>query len=406
MRERTLLPPLALPLLLTLSVQGLIAFSMFALPVLLPAYAAELGVGAPFAGTATASVYGGATVSALFVSGHVRGIGAIRVCQLALLLVALGLGVASTGSLPALLIGALAVGLGYGPVTAASALLLTRSARPGSYGFVFSINRVSIPIGAAMAGALLPSLSGWIGWRASLAGMGLVCLCFVAVLQWARRLDTDHRPSAESLAHRTPALASLRALFSHPRRRVLTQASLAFLAAQSCLAAFTVAFLVGELSLSYVTAGAVLAAAQMSGVVARLVMGYVSDRSTRRTAVIGCIGLATALATALAAMAGPGWHSAAILGIFLLYGAGALGWNGVMLAELAHTTTPEKSGEIAGASSAIAFAGAVAGPAVFSALLAITGYAGSFVLLSLAVFVCSVSLIRFDIRAARREAAG
>lgn len=401
-----ILPPLALPLLLTLSVQGLIAFSMFTLPVLLPAYSAELGVGAPFAGTATASVYGGAAVTALFVSGHVRGIGAIRMCQMALLLVALGLGLASTGSLPALVAGALAIGLGYGPVTAASALLLTRSARPGSYGLVFSINRMSIPIGAAIAGAMLPSLSGWIGWRASLAGTGLVCICFVGVLQFARRLDTDHRPTPESLAARTRALASLRELVSHPRRRVLTQASLAFLAAQSCLAAFTVAFLVGELSLSYVKAGAILAAAQMSGVVARLVMGYVSDRSTRRTAVIGIIGLAIALATALLAVASPGWHSSAILGIFLLYGAGALGWNGVMLAELAHTTSPERSGEIAGASSAIAFAGAVAGPVIFSSLLAYTGYSGAFVLLSLAVLVCSVSLIRFDIRATRREAPG
>lgn len=394
---------LLLPLLLTLSVQGLIAFSMFALPVLLPAYSGELGAGAAFAGTATATVYAGATLTAFFVSTHVRSIGAVRTCQAALLTAAVGLVIAATGSLPALLAGALAIGLGYGPVTAASALLLTRSAPPGSYGLVFSVNRMSIPIGAAMAGALLPSLSVWVGWRTSLVSMGMLCAAVAAALQMARGLDTPHRPETGE-APRSNAVDALRQLFVHPRRRVLTQASLAFLAAQSCLAAFTVAFLVDKLALSYVAAGGILAAAQMSGVVARLVMGFVSDRSSRRTTVIGLIGLVTALATALAAAASPQWHNHAVLAVFLLYGAGALGWNGVLLAELAHTTSPAQSGEVAGAASAMAFAGAVAGPALFSSLLAFTGYSGAFALLSFTVFACSVSLIRFDLRAQVRGA--
>ncbi len=389
--------PLLLPLFLTLTVQGLIAFAMFALPVLLPAFSSELGVGAAFAGTATATVYAGAAVTAFFVSARVRAIGSVRTCQVALVCAAIGLVLAATGSLPALLVGALAIGLGYGPVTAASALLLTRTAPPGSYGLVFSVNRISIPIGAAVAGMLLPSLSVWLGWRNALVSTGVLCLSVAVVFQWARGLDTRHRP--ELGAGPLPnAFEALRQLFVHPRRRVLTLASLAFLAAQSCLAAFTVAFLVGELSLSYIKAGATLAAAQMAGVVARLVMGWVSDRSNRRTTVIGFIGLAIATATALAAIAGPQWHSHAVLAVFLLYGAAALGWNGVHLAELVHTTSPEKSGEVAGAASAMAFAGAVAGPALFSSLLAFTGYSGAFALLSLTVLACSVSLIRFDRR--------
>ncbi len=396
------LHPLVRPLLLTLSVQGLIAFGMVALPVLLPAYAAELGVGAAFAGTATAAVYGGAALTALLVSGRVRGIGPVRTCQAALLVAAAGLGVAATGSLPALLAGALAIGLGYGPVTAASALLLTRTAPASAYGMVFSINRMSIPIGAAAAGALLPALSGWIGWRGSLAAMGAASLACALALQAARALDAADAPPAN--APRARVLEPLRQLFVHPRRRVLTQASLAFLAAQSCLAAFTVAFLVGELSLSYLKAGAVLAAAQLAGVAARLVMGFVSDRFARRTPVIGLIGLGIALATALAASARPGWSEHAITAVFLLYGACALGWNGVMLADLAHTAPPEQSGEVTGASTSIAFAGAVAGPALFSSLLAFTGYAFAYALLSAAVLACSVSLIRFDRLAARREA--
>jgi MFS family permease len=389
--------PLLLPLLLTLSVQGLIACGMVALPVLLPAYAAELGVQATFAGLITATVYGGATLTALLVSARVRWLGAVRTCQAALLAAGVGLCLAAGGSAPTMVTGALALGLGYGPVTAASALLLTRAAAPRAYGLVFSINRVSIPFGAALAGAMLPTVSALMGWRSALATLGLLCFGCAWLLQAVRHLDSADRAVAGA-PQRLRVLVPLRDLLRHPKRRVLTQASLAFLAAQSCLAAFTVAFLVEELSYTYVQAGVVLAAAQIAGVVARLVMGFVSDRLRRRTVVIALMGLSIAAANALAAAAGPSWHANAVLAVFLLYGAGALGWNGVLLAELVHTASPDQSGEIAGASAAIAFAGAVAGPVLFSTLLGWTGYGAAFGLLALATLACSVALLRFERR--------
>lgn len=388
---------LVYPLFLTLSVQGIVAFGMVAFPVLLPAYAKELGVGAAFAGVATASVYAGAAATAYFLSARVRHVGSIRTCQLALLTVGTGLVFAASGGMLMLLLGALTLGLGYGPITAASSSLLTRTAPPSAYGIVFSVNRVSIPLGAASGGALLPALSGWIGWRGALLGIGAVSILIAALLQAARSIDAADTGRSASMPSRN-WMEPLRLLFRHPKRRALTQASLAFLAAQSCLAAFTVAFLVGELSMSYVKAGGVLAAAQVAGVAGRLVLGFASDKSRRRMLFMGLIGLAITTATALAAFARASWPDQAVIAVFLLYGAGALGWNGIMLAELAHTAAREDSGEIVGASSSVAFAGAVAGPVVFSALLGFIGYRGAFLLLTLVVLVCSVLLIRFDLR--------
>lgn len=386
-----------LPLFLTLSVQCIIALGMVALPVLLPAYAAELSIGAEFAGGATAAVYGGAAATAFLLSSRVRAFGSIRTCQISLLVVGAGMVLSATGTPIALLAGAFALGLGYGPVTAASASLLTRVAPAGSLGLVFSVNRMSIPIGAALAGTLLPALSGSIGWRISLVGIGSASLLLAALLQGARWLDTGDPAHGVSVPA-TRFLEPLRLLFLHRKRRALTLASLIYLAAQSCLAAFTVAFLVGELAMSYASAGVILAAAQMSGMVARLAMGFAADRSRRRMAFMGFIGLMTATALGLATFARPAWPHAAIVAIFMLYGAGALGWHGIMLAELAQTTSPERAGEVAGASSAVAFVGAVAGPGLFSFLLAFTGYAGAFTLLGVCVFASSVKLIRFEPR--------
>lgn len=383
-----------LPLFLTLSVQGIIAR-----PVLLPAYSAELQTGAAFAGTATATIYGGAAATAFVLSSRVRAFGSIRTCQLSLLATGAGLTLSAAGGPTSMLVGAFALGLGYGPVTAASASLLTRFAPAGRLGIVFSVNRMSILIGAALAGALLPALSGSIGWRAALLGIGASSVLLALILQGARGLDTSE-PTYAQRVPTTRFLEPLRLLFLHPKRRALTFASFAYLAAQTCLAAFTVTFLVTELRMSYLSVGAVLAAAQLSGLVARLVMGFASDRSTRRMAFMGMIGLITATSLGLAAFARPAWPYAAIVAIFMLYGAGALSWNGIMLAELAHTTSQERSGEVAGALSAVAFAGAVAGPTLFSFLLAFIGYAGSFTLLGACVLLCSVMLIRFEPRRA------
>jgi MFS family permease len=394
---------LLLPLFLTLSVQGMIAFAMIAVPVLLPAYSKELGVGPAFAGTATAAVYAGAAFTALLLSSRARVLGAVRTCQVALMSVGAGVLLAAAGSVPGLLIGAFSIGLGYGPVTAASALLLTRNAPSGSYGFLFSVNRTSIPLGAAIAGALLPTLSAWIGWRGTLAGLGGACLLLAASLFLFRHLD--HADAGGETSRRDMSLLGpIKSLFVHPTRRALTQASLAYLAAQSCLAAFTVPFLVNGLSLTYTQAGALFAGAQMAGLGARLIVGFAADRMKRGMTFIGVMGLGISVATGLAALAQPGWPNSLIIAIFLLYGASALGWNGVMLAELARTAEPDRAGELAGASSATAFAGAVAGPALFSVLLASIGYGGAFGVLSCTVLASSVAVLKFGGRPAVKAA--
>ena len=66
-----------------------------------------------------------------------------------------------------------------------------------------------------------------------------------------------------------------------------------------------------------------------------------------------------------------------------VFGASAIGWNGVMLAELARIEPPGKAGFVTGGSVFITFGGVVLAPAVFSALLALgLGYGTGFVMLA------------------------
>lgn len=385
------------PLSLTLAVQGVIAFAMVAIPILLPAFGPAIGLSAAFAGTVIAIIYAGAMITSYFCSALVQRAGGIRSCQASLVLVSLGVLLCAHGHVMTLVIGALAIGLGYGPITSAATLLLTRSTPPASFGLVFSINRVSVPAGAALAGLTLPALSQRMGWQCALAALAAIVLVLALLLQPARPLDHVTQPadSAQKPAVRSGSIwTPLKLLLQHPRRRLLAKTALVFLAAQSCLAGFTVAFLVDVMSRPFVEAGAILATAQFAGVVARLGLGFAFDRIVNRMALMGCIGLLIAVSASLAAMAQPHWPRETLFLIFALFGAGALGWNGVMLAELAHSAKLERAGEIAGAFSAVTFAGAAFGPMLFSALLPVIGYAGGFMLLAVTSLLAGIALIR------------
>src|SRR4029079_18591922 len=79
------------------------------------------------------------------------------------------LGVCSIAAAPAttpllLVLAAIIVGLGYGPITPASSHLLQRTESPSRLALTFSIKQTGVPAGVALAGALLPAATLAIGW--------------------------------------------------------------------------------------------------------------------------------------------------------------------------------------------------------------------------------------------------
>src|SRR5438105_3668532 len=108
-------------LVITTAIQAMVSMAALTPPVLAPLIARELDRPAALVVSLLTSVlYFGAIVSSLLSGAGLKRFGAIRVSQASLLLCALGLGLVSGASWPALLVGALTVGLGYGAVTPAS----------------------------------------------------------------------------------------------------------------------------------------------------------------------------------------------------------------------------------------------------------------------------------------------
>ncbi|MDP6573011.1 MAG: MFS transporter [Rhodospirillales bacterium] len=360
------------PLAATLGAQVVVGVCALTPPVLAVVAAPDLGIAPADVGAFTTILFLTAMFSALAAGPVVERFGAIRVTQACLLCAAAGMALTATASLPLAALGGMVVGLGYGPMTPGSTHMLARVTTPASRPFVFSFKQTSVPIGGALAGLLLPALHGALGWRGAALAVALLGVATALALQPLRgALDSDRRAGPISLAGSLagPLLTVVRT----PVLRQLGLVSLSFSAAQICLGTYLVVYLVGEVGYGLVEAGLTLAVAQGAGITGRLAWGAIADRLVTARRLLAWLGFAMAAAAGVTALITGHWPVAAITAIAAAFGATAVGWNGIYLAEVVRVTSPERSANATGGVLFFTFAGMTVGPAVFGAIASAGG---------------------------------
>lgn len=357
----------------TLAIQIYTSFAATATAVLAPEIAREFGMQTSWVGVFVGIVYGGAMFSSLASGSFIEHHGPIRVSQACVVFCAVGAAISALAPAPALLaVAAIVLGLGYGPITPASSQLLQRTASPSRMALTFSIKQTGVPAGAAFAGAILPALSIAIGWRTAFAAVGAFGVAVIVASQPIRaRLDVDGLASrAFSFTGIFAPLALLRQ--SRPLLE-LASVSLAYSATQVCLVSFLVVHLTETLHWTLVSAGLALTAATVGGVAGRIGWGFVADRWLRPRSVLVVIGLLAGACGLCMTLATPQWPVATIIGLAAVFGATAIGWNGVQLAEVARLAPPGTAGKVTGATGFVTFSGVVIGPPSFALLAGLTG---------------------------------
>ncbi|MCB2033843.1 MAG: MFS transporter, partial [Ottowia sp.] len=156
-------------LAVTTAVQAMVSMALLTVPAMAPVVAEALGVSPTLVGVYVALCYLAAMISSLIGGTLVRRLGAIRVSQVGLGLCAVGLLLCAVPWLPAVALGALCIGAGYGPITPASSHLLALTTPPHRMSLVFSIKQTGVPAGGMLAGALVPGLLLLVGWQGALA---------------------------------------------------------------------------------------------------------------------------------------------------------------------------------------------------------------------------------------------
>jgi len=381
-------------LTVTLAIQAMVSMAMLTVPAVAPAFAARLGVSVSLLGVYVAIAYVGAMSASLMSGQMVQRYGAIRVSQVGLLICAVGLVLVMSPALPAVVLGAFLIGLGYGPITPASSHLLARNTPAHRAGLVFSIKQTGVPVGGMLAGLVAPPLASYGGPALAIAAVAVVCLLCAGLGQPLRKdHDQDRDPRAPLRAG--GVLRPLRLVLSHNGLRRLAATSFVFSGVQLCLAGYLVTYLHNELQYSLILAGIALSVAQVGGVVGRIVWGYIADRflgSTRTLVVLSLIMAASTVAMGLLSDHAPLFLVMALAAVF---GVSATGWNGVYLASVARLAPPGMAGVATGGTLSVTFLGTLLLPALFGLLSEAAGsFAAGYVLTAAPVLVCSVVLWR------------
>lgn len=390
----------------TLVVQMLVAMAVVTVPVLAPVAAVDAGVSAGYVGVFIAIVYAGSMVSSLASGRLIQKYGPIRVSQFCLVSCAAGLACA-TGATPGLFIaGAVLLGLGYGPVTPASSDLLSQTTPPHMMALIFSLKQTGVPLGGALAGAVVPSLVLLWGWRMAALLVGVACVATAALTQPIRQLLDARRAGATRIRF-TGALDPLRFIVAHAAIRRLALCSFFFASVQVCLTTYLVTYLTRDVGFSLLHAGLMLSVAQGGGVVARVVWGAIADRSGRPLRVLGFTGCGIALGAVATALFTSGWSPIAIAAACAAFGATAIGWNGVYLAQVAKEAPQGKAALATGGSLFFTFFGVLIGPATFAFLVeGGISYSAAFLLVAAPALVCGLWLFWEEAKARSAAAAG
>ena len=389
------------PLAATLAVQTLATAAAYSIPAVAPVVAHDLGVNPALIGLYISTVYGVGILSALFSPRFVQSHGAVRASQAVLAATLAMLATAAAGSLAAVALSAVLMGVAYGATAPASTHLLVPQTPPAQINLVLSLRQIGVPLAGMLAGLVMPPLTLRWGWRPALVAQMLPVLLLGVALEVVRR--SWDIPHAKGSPPPGGLLAPLRMLVERPVLRRLSLASFVYSGLQLCFIVFMTTQLTTVAGMDLVQAGRVLAAYQIAGIVARPIWGWLADHVLAARWLLALQGVIMCVTALLAAWFGPGWPGWLVILVCACAGATASGFTGIAYGEYARLGG-ERRTEATGLGAASMFGGVMVLPALMS--LAVTT-SGSYLLAYSAIGVLALasgaSLAFQPSRASHRE---
>ena len=350
--------------------QALGAASQLAPAVMATQIAEQAGLSPSMIGIYTGLVFLASAISALGGGGLIGKYGAVSAVQAGVGMSAMGCALAAIGHPAALILSAIVIGLGYGPMTPASSVVLSRWSPKHRLGLIMSIKQTGVPIGYAATGLGMPILSDAVGWQTSLFVLaGISALTFTLLAAAASRLD-EPGPSVGSSF--TAARLSLGLLKRHNRLRRIAFASLAFAGVQVTITSFLVVYLENDIGLTQKLAAFPLFIAGIAAIAGRIGWGYLADiMPTARLLMILPVLMAVTLVALI--LGDIGWNYILLAALGLALGFSVLAWNGVMLIETARRAPDGQVGLATSGVLALTFLGSTIFPWALSFTVEVFG---------------------------------
>lgn len=121
--------------------------------------------------------------------------------------------------------------------------------------------------------------------------------------------------------------------------------------------------------MSLVQAGSVFAFLQIGGFAGRLIWGGIASRLGSPRIVLVIIGAITAISLVVTPFMNATWPLLAVISLAIVLGASSLGWNGVMLSEVATHAPEGRAVEATAGMQVVMFGGITVFPPIFGFLV-------------------------------------
>ncbi len=319
--------------------------------------------------------------------------GALRMSQVALVMLALGMALATLGSPLMLVLSALIGGGGAAVSTPASSHLLGRVSPPRYMPLIFSLKQTAVPAGLLLAGLVGPQLTEAFSWHYAMLASALACIIFTAMMQPLRALFDDDRVSTRTF-HLSDFSSTLKSVVGTKTLRNLAFTCFAFNAAQTI---FTVYFVVYLTTLGYtlVAAGFVFSTAVAIAVPGRIVWGLLGSGYIQPRLVMATLAFGMAASMIALSLCSEGWPTILVGTIAAIISATALSWHGVLLAETANAAPEGMRGAVTGGVLSFGQLGALTAPTAFSILLGLSSsYSLGFIACAIPALLVGYTLMR------------
>ena len=365
-----------------------------ALPaVIAPAIITDLTIDSAWIGVYFSIAAAAALSTQLGCGSFIVRYGAMRMSQLALVLLALGMAIATIGHPVALVLSAILSGGGAAVSTPSSSHLLGRCSPPRYLSLIFSIKQTAVPAGLLLAGMLGPQITELLNWQYTMLLTALACIVFTLMLQPLReKFDDDKDPTRKF--HFSDFGNTLRAVVGTRELRNLSYACFAFNAVQTIFTVYFVVYLT-TMGYSLVAAGFLFSIAVTIAVPGRIIWGLLGSTYVHPRTMMAALAVGMAISMVLLSICAEGWPTIVIGIVATLISATALSWHGVLLAETAREAPEGARGAVTGGVLSFGQVGALTAPAIFSLLLGITNsYGIGFIVCSLPALFIGIALLR------------
>ncbi|MES4908648.1 MULTISPECIES: MFS transporter [unclassified Streptomyces] len=305
--------------------------------------------------------------------------------------VALALGAGSLApGYAVLLVALLVVGAGYSTVQPGGSKSVASWFDASQRGFAMGVRQAGLPLGAALASAVLPFVAEEFGWRATLLTGGFVALLgaglFMACYRRPPALPAtrEEEPSDRLAARLRARLRMLR----EPSMVKIMLSGTSLISVQCGVGILTVLHLHQASSVGTGQAALILMASQGAGVAGRICLAAWSDRSRSGRYVIVLVCMVAVIAGLSVLMTPAGRAPFVASGVFVWLGFFGFGWYGPWVAYVTEAAPPGRTGFALGLAMSVNQIAIVVVPPALGLLVDLTGsFTPAWALLSLLTVV-------------------